>query len=540
MPIDVERVLDLDPKQFNLTDYTLSVVGLEGQIADSTVPLQADISEHYGNTLDWEDGDGIYIESQIDQYMAGHPDLDAYLRDETKDPLIRLSNVANYIVRAGTGNHGVGSTIIRDDAGESRRIRVRDTFNIDNPPKTKCNVFNDTYVRVFETLANTRGFEEINKQYKFISTSTYFAQDIERYTTKRGSLAHGYLILVSQDSRNSLRLTPFDPYFTEPGHTDELDRKIYRSVDAIIGFYKEMGCRMDPGYAFFEYDADVIKALLENIHMESGVDKVSLASLYGVVLKRLQNSKPSHFDDASSMRTIERILEEIRSTEEYAVSMGREEQNAEYIGKRREEVQRKFSQYEKDKFSADKYNSLLEKGRKVLPIAIEQLFDDALTNLEGIFDDPENEEKSLLLVHMYSALDDMASWDIPIDPEIWERFTIIIDKLSWELRTNKARAELYRNDPFYGILAYRAQNDILEGSNYDINGYDFDNFAEYKSSFLTLISRLFGESWIYRLPDSKGMTERQRIILEKTVNKFKAMGSDFDHEVLELEGRLKN
>lgn len=120
------------------------------------------------------------------------------------------------------------------------------TIDLDNPPKTKCNIFNSVYIHLFNTLCKVLNADEISQKYQLLlSQANLVSTDIV------GTIWHAHITVLSQDAEGNIYTSLIDPYHMEgePKSIDSiisgLDFRGKRGLDAQVKALNELGSRLN-------------------------------------------------------------------------------------------------------------------------------------------------------------------------------------------------------------------------------------------------------------------------------------------------------
>ncbi len=163
-----------------------------------------------------------YLDSQLDKYVVEHPQWELRLRN---GGIVDVLGFGLEVAKAGMGQH---------DSGFNPDF-ITEAFDVDNPARTKCAVFNMMYQVICERTIGKFN-PALGESYSFIHTGSAFALDLPRNKNDYiKMIRHAFVTLISEDDDGRLRYTPIDPYHEESGTSVEqkLDFSETRSLDSL-------------------------------------------------------------------------------------------------------------------------------------------------------------------------------------------------------------------------------------------------------------------------------------------------------------------
>lgn len=171
-----------------------------------------------------KEGEGEYLDRQIDLFLSRNPDWGGRLKSGEMADILEFGLE---MTRAGAGNHN----------NLANPQRITEAFNIDNPPETKCAVFN----RLFQVICE-RSMDRFNpglrEKYRMLVTKGRYSLDMPRTKLRDGEkmIPHAFFTLFSTDETGeNIIYSTIDPYHAESAGdiSGKLDFTRERGVDSI-------------------------------------------------------------------------------------------------------------------------------------------------------------------------------------------------------------------------------------------------------------------------------------------------------------------
>ncbi len=139
-------------------------------------------------------------------------------------------------------------------------------IDFDNPPETKCNLFNNSFIFLFQVACKLFDRMDLTKKFRMLMISASFSEDLARKTGTYEDQNHAYIGVV-WNSPEGLKTFALDPYHTRSvkDRTPEeilakSDFTVHREFDLLIALIEFSGAK---SYGNSQHVAKIISLLLQ-------------------------------------------------------------------------------------------------------------------------------------------------------------------------------------------------------------------------------------------------------------------------------------
>lgn len=170
--------------------------------------------------------------------------------------------------------------------------RASELVDFENPPRTKCNHFNNAFILLFTAACKSLGRPELLDKFKMLMIRAAFTQDNGKYDAQ----THSYIALL-WDTADGVKAVAIDPYHTyhirdsSPATLlKNVDFTKNRELDLLLGIIEFSGANR---YSSPAYVAKVIDLLLQQ-------KRLVKSEILKVLIERIvtANSYEKHEDES--------------------------------------------------------------------------------------------------------------------------------------------------------------------------------------------------------------------------------------------------